>query len=104
METQERDVFGGQLYRHYKGTLYEVLFVARHSESGRQMVAYRKHNTSEQPWTLSLYNFNETVFINGNQVRRFERIVPQLFKDGVAIELLEGYGNDDNAIISPGRL
>ncbi|MGL6015860.1 MAG: DUF1653 domain-containing protein, partial [Selenomonadaceae bacterium] len=29
------------IYRHYKGKEYRVLFVARHSESGEEMVVYQ---------------------------------------------------------------
>jgi hypothetical protein len=30
------------IYRHYKGNLYEVMGVCRHSETQEEMVAYRK--------------------------------------------------------------
>ena len=29
------------VYRHFKGNLYRVLFSARHSETGEEMVVYR---------------------------------------------------------------
>jgi hypothetical protein len=31
----------GELYRHYKGGLYEVLFLAPHTETGETLVIYK---------------------------------------------------------------
>ena len=31
----------GKKYRHYKGGLYEALFLSRHTETGETLVCYR---------------------------------------------------------------
>ena len=40
MEPESREIRPGR-YRHYKGNLYEVLGVARHSETEELLVVYR---------------------------------------------------------------
>ncbi len=64
------------LYKHYKGNLYEVLGVARHSETVELMVVYKAtyQAEGENLWVRPLNMFTETVVIDGVEVKRFERI------------------------------
>ncbi|MDO4260662.1 MAG: DUF1653 domain-containing protein [Eubacteriales bacterium] len=36
-----RDIRQGQFYRHFKGGLYQIVAVAKHSETGERMVVYQ---------------------------------------------------------------
>jgi len=58
-------------YRHYKGNDYQVLGVARHSETGEQLVVYRCLYDDFSLWVRPLAMFMETVAIDGRQVPRF---------------------------------
>lgn len=58
-------------YRHYKGRDYEVLSLARHSESGEEMVVYRALYGARGLWVRPLSMFAETVQFEGRNVPRF---------------------------------
>ncbi|MBM84239.1 MAG: hypothetical protein CMJ78_27100 [Planctomycetaceae bacterium] len=61
-------------YRHYKGNEYIVLGVATHSETDEQLVVYRPGYGERGLWVRPLAMFNETVVVDGNEMRRFEWI------------------------------
>lgn len=67
------DVKAGR-YRHYKGGEYEVLFVARHSETEEQMVVYRTLYGDGGAWVRPLAMFVETVSVEGEERPRFRRV------------------------------
>lgn len=60
-------------YRHYKGNLYEVVDVARHSETEEWLVVYRALYGERGLWVRPLEMFTETVQVDGVTVARFAR-------------------------------
>jgi hypothetical protein len=62
------------LYRHYKGQNYEVLHVAKHSETREEMVVYRALYGEFGIWVRPLSMFQETVMVDGVPVPRFLRV------------------------------
>lgn len=61
-------------YRHYKGGLYEVIGVARHSESLEPMVLYRPLHNDTGLWVRPFAMFLEQVEIDGLRQPRFARV------------------------------
>lgn len=59
-------------YRHYKGNFYEVIEIARHSETEEEMVIYRKLYGDNSLWVRPLAMFLEDVLFDGHSVSRFE--------------------------------
>ena len=59
-------------YRHYKGGEYEVIGVARHSETEQQLVVYRPLYGDRGLWVRPLAMFCENVEVSGRQVPRFD--------------------------------
>lgn len=57
-------------YRHFKGGLYEVLGVARHSETQEELVIYRPLG-ADQLWVRPLSMFTESIEHEGERVPRF---------------------------------
>lgn len=59
------------IYRHYKGNLYEVLGVARHSETRELLVTYRALYGEYGLWVRPQPMFLEEVTHEGATVARF---------------------------------
>ena len=58
-------------YRHFKGTEYEVVGVARHSETLEEMVVYRALYGDGGLWVRPAAMWNEIVERDGKTYRRF---------------------------------
>ena len=58
-------------YRHFKGNEYEVIGLARHSETTEQMVVYRALYGDGGLWVRPAGMWNETVERDGKTYRRF---------------------------------
>lgn len=58
-------------YRHFKGQHYEVIGVARHSETEEPLVVYRCLYGDHSLWVRPVAMFNETVEVAGEEVARF---------------------------------
>ena len=61
-------------YRHYKGGEYEVVGVARHSETLEPMVVYRPLYNQTGLWVRPYTMFFEHVDVNGQLQPRFNLI------------------------------
>ena len=61
-------------YRHFKGNEYEVLDLARHSETEEWMVVYRPLYGEGGLWVRPASMWNETVERDGKMFRRFTYI------------------------------
>jgi hypothetical protein len=64
-------------YKHYKGNIYEVLFVGLHSDTHEEMVVYRGLYDSEEfgnnpIWIKSVSGFMENVSVGDKEILRFE--------------------------------
>lgn len=71
-------------YRHYKGKEYEVIGIARHSETLEELVVYKalyqtnlpsaslQQTKGENLWVRPLKMFIEDIEIEGKKIPRFE--------------------------------
>ena len=70
----EPEIEIGAKYRHYKGHEYEVLHFAFNTETKEKMVVYRSLSKPEEIWVRPYNMFRETIWKDGRQLKRFERI------------------------------
>lgn len=61
-------------YRHYKGNEYEVIGMAKHSETLEPMVVYRALYGEHGLWVRPAHMWSEIVEVNGEKVERFKYI------------------------------
>lgn len=59
-------------YRHYKGREYEVIGVARHSETEEEFVVYRALYGDYGLWIRPTAMFLEMVLVDGRPYPRFQ--------------------------------
>lgn len=58
-------------YRHFKGNEYEVIGVAKHSETMEELVVYRALYGERGLWVRPAAMWNETVERDGRTFQRF---------------------------------
>ena len=61
-------------YRHFKGNEYEVLCIAKHSETQEEMVVYKALYGDGGVWVRPACMWNETVEWDGKTFPRFTYI------------------------------
>ena len=58
-------------YRHFKGNEYEVIAIAKHSETLEEMVVYRALYGEHGLWVRPAKMFFETIERDGKRMKRF---------------------------------
>jgi hypothetical protein len=61
-------------YQHFKGSYYQVLHLARHSETEEYFVVYHPFDKKEDIWIRPLTMFTETIIREGKELQRFQWI------------------------------
>ncbi len=63
-------------YQHYKGKHYEVIGIAKHSETLEELVVYKAlyQTDGKNLWVRPFKMFTENVMIEGKELPRFKYI------------------------------
>ena len=77
------------VYRHFNGNLYQLLDVARHSETGENMVIYRALYGERGLWVRPAAMWDEVIERDGRQYRRFTYVADD---EATARKLLDANG------------
>lgn len=63
-------------YQHFKGNYYQVLHVAKCSETENLMVVYLPlYGKDPEVWVRPLSMFDETIERNGEKFKRFKKVL-----------------------------
>ena len=63
-----------EYYRHFKGNVYRVLHIAKHSETLEEMVVYQAMYGERGIWIRPKTMFEEVIERDGKTFRRFSPI------------------------------
>ena len=66
-------------YKHFKGNEYEVLYVAKHSETLEEMVVYRALYGEGGVWVRPAAMWNEMVERDGKTFPRFRYMQDEVY-------------------------
>jgi len=61
-------------YKHFKGGEYEIIGIAKHSETLEDFVVYKALYGKKDLWIRPLKIFLEKVTVNSKKVNRFQKI------------------------------
>ena len=61
-------------YQHFKGQYYQVLHIARHSETDNYLVIYQKLYDDYSIWARPYEMFVEEIEREGKRIKRFSYI------------------------------
>ena len=61
-------------YQHFKGHYYQVLHIAKHSETEETLVVYHPFDKPDSVWVRPLSMFDETIEREGKTFKRFSYI------------------------------
>ena len=64
----------GKFYRHFKGNVYRVLHIAKHSETLEEMVVYQAMYGERGIWVRPKAMFEEVIERDGRTLKRFTPI------------------------------
>lgn len=64
----------GRYYRHFKGNIYKVLHIAKHSETLEDIVVYQAMYGERGIWVRPKSMFEEVIERDGKLIRRFAEI------------------------------
>lgn len=72
--SQSQEVISGAIYEHYKGKLYRVIGIGKHTETLEDVVMYEAlyENPLGRLWCRPLGLWNELVEVDGREVPRFK--------------------------------
>lgn len=68
-----QEITVGKIYKHYKGNVYKIIALGKHSETEEDMIVYQNVDKGDI-WVRPKSMWNEEVLVDGKKVLRFSLI------------------------------
>jgi hypothetical protein len=74
LSSAAQSIVPGTVYKHYKELQYQIIGVARHSETYEELVVYQALYGEKRIWVRPVPMFLENVIVGGQSIPRFTPI------------------------------
>ena len=66
-----RELIPNAIYKHYKGNLYKIICIAKHTENEDELVVYQSLYGNYDFWARPKKMFLENTIVDGIEIERF---------------------------------
>lgn len=64
----------GETYKHFKGNIYKIIAIAKHSETMEDLIIYQQIDEPTKVWARPINMFNDTIIKDNVSYKRFTKI------------------------------